>query len=72
MKKELTLKKLNENESAEDEARETLERLRWGDHVHCPRCGSDRITKVTPNKGKKIRKGLYRCKDCRKAKRTNQ
>lgn len=69
---ELTLKRLNENETAEDEARETLESLRWGENVSCPRCGSDNISKILANKEKKVRKGLYRCKDCRKAKRSNQ
>lgn len=68
----LTLKDLNENEAAEDKARETLERLRWGDRVCCPRCNGDNISKIEPNKEKKVRKGLFRCKDCRKAKRNSQ
>jgi transposase-like protein len=72
MKKALTIKGFSQNEKIEDEARETLEQLRWGDKVFCPRCGSDKIVKVEPNQEKKIRKGLYRCKDCRKLKNNNQ
>ena len=65
----LTMKDLPRDE---DKARELLEKLRWGDKVCCPRCGSDNITKIEPNEAKKIRKGLYRCRDCRKAKRNAQ
>lgn len=72
MTKQLTLKNLQENEQAEDQAREVLERLRWGDKVYCPRCGSDKVVKVEANREKKVRKGLYRCKDCRKLKQNNQ
>ena len=72
MKKELTLKGFNQSETQEDEARETLEQMRWGDKVFCPRCGSDKVVKVEANKAKKIRKGLYRCKDCRKLGNNNQ
>ncbi|MCH7772632.1 MAG: transposase, partial [Bacteroidetes bacterium] len=72
MKKELTLKGFIDNEQAEDEAREMLEKLRWGDKASCPRCRSENIVKLEPNKEKKIRKGLYRCKDCRKLKNNNQ
>jgi len=70
--KALTLKGLTYSEAREDEARETLERLRWGDKAACPRCGSTDVTKVEPNPAKKIRKGLYRCRDCRRNKRNNQ
>lgn len=72
MKKTLTIKGFPENEKAEDEAREMLEQLRWGAKVICPRCESENIVKVIPNKDKEIRKGLYRCKDCRKLKNNNQ
>ena len=58
----LTLKGLSYNEARENEARETLERLRWPGGVACPRCGSTDVAKLEA--GKKIRKGLYRCKDC--------
>ncbi len=65
----LTLKGLIHSE---DKAREIFENLRWGDNVSCPRCGSDNITKVKANPEKKIREGLYRCKDCRKLKNSAQ
>ncbi|HEX9656658.1 MAG TPA: IS1595 family transposase [Bacteroidota bacterium] len=70
--KNLTLKGLTFSEAKEDEARETLERLRWGDAVACPRCGSMEVSKIEPKAAKKIRKGLYRCRDCRKNKTSNQ
>ena len=41
-------------------AREFLEDHRWGDHVHCPTCGKDRIT---ARKGKRL--GYYRCRHCK-------
>jgi len=72
MKKQLTIKGLNESETAENEAREVLEKLRWPDNVYCPRCGSKDIIIVKPDETKKIRKGLYRCRDCRKLNQTNQ
>lgn len=65
----LTMKDLPHDE---DKARELIEKLRWGDKVCCPRCGSDNVVKIEPNEAKKVRKGLYRCKDCRKAKRSAQ
>lgn len=71
-KKNLTLVGLGHSEAKEDEARETLERLRWGSGVACPRCGSMDVAKVTANGIKKIRKGLYRCRDCRRNKTSNQ
>jgi transposase-like protein len=72
MNGKFTLKGFAENEQLEDEARQQFEKLRWGNKVHCPRCESENIVKVEPNKEKKIRKGLYRCKDCRKLKQKNQ
>ncbi len=72
MKNKLTLKGLAHSEAKEREARETLEQMRWANGVACPRCGSTDIVKIEPNKEKKIREGLYRCKDCRRAKRSNQ
>lgn len=68
----LTLKGLSKDYSREDEARELLESIRWADGVCCPRCGSTEVTKIEANPEKKIRRGLYRCKDCRKNKRSNQ
>jgi transposase-like protein len=46
----------------EDAAREHLERIRWGDDPFCPHCGSLDCTRL---EGKKHRKGLVQCNDCR-------
>jgi transposase-like protein len=51
----------------EDSAREYFEALRWPNGPTCPHCGnadSGRIYKVTANRTKKIRPGLYRCAEC--------
>ena len=68
----LTLKGLAKDYGKEDQARELLESIRWADCVCCPRCGSTDVIKVEPNAEKKIRRGLYRCRDCRKANKNNQ
>lgn len=46
----------------EDQAREYLEALRWPDGPTCPRCGSDRTTRL---QGKSTPAGTLKCKDCR-------
>ena len=46
----------------EDKAREHLERIRWGDAPFCPHCGSTDCTRL---EGKRHRKGLLQCNDCR-------
>ena len=46
----------------EDAAREHLEQIRWGDTPFCPHCGSVECTRL---EGKKHRKGLVQCNDCR-------
>jgi transposase-like protein len=68
----LTLKGLAHSKAKNDEARELLESLRWADGVVCPRCDSKDVVKVEANRDKEIRKGLYRCKECRRNKRSNQ
>lgn len=51
----------------EDGAREFLENTRWANGRFCPHCGSLESYKLTPRKpGTKTRKGLYKCKHCRK------
>ncbi len=53
----------------EDKAREYLERLRWHDGIICPHCGViDNHYPLTPKPDSKesVRKGVYKCKDCRK------
>ena len=46
-----------------DKARRFLESTRWADGPYCAHCGSVFVKKMT---GKKHRKGLYQCNDCRK------
>jgi transposase-like protein len=46
----------------EDEARETLERIRWPNGPVCAHCGC--TENVTKFKGKKHRPGVYKCNDC--------
>lgn len=47
------------------QAREYLEKLRWGGQPFCPHCGSLSVTKL---QGKSTRPGVHKCKDsaCRK------
>lgn len=49
----------------EDQARETLEDIRWPDGIKCPHCKSKNIVRIN-SKSAKVRDGLLRCKDCRK------
>jgi transposase-like protein/transposase len=46
-----------------DKAREYLESLHWPEGPVCPRCESQRATKVG---GETARAGLYNCNDCRR------
>jgi len=48
----------------EDEAREILKSIRWSDGIVCPKCGSDKGAYAL--QGKAHRKGVYKCKACRK------
>jgi transposase-like protein len=45
----------------EEEARATLERIRWPNGPVCPHCGSVEATKL---EGKAHRAGLYKCRGC--------
>lgn len=56
----------------EDKARQMLEKMRWPSGVACPRCGSMDVYKIEAKEGSKMRDGVYRCKDCRKLKTSNQ
>ena len=51
-----------------DEAREHLERLRWPTGPVCFHCGSVTVYSLKPKPTSKrpVRKGVYKCKDCRK------
>jgi len=54
--------------SDEDAARALLEEMRWGGNPTCPHCGGLDPYKLTPKATSKKpgRKGLYKCKACRK------
>src|SRR5688572_14747883 len=63
----LNISQLAKYFSDEDAARELLEEMRWGkDGAVCPHCGGDQPYKITPKPGSKTRKGLYKCRACRK------
>jgi len=51
---------------SEDEARELLEEIRWNGKPICPHCQNAEVYKLTPKEGSTTRKGLYKCKACRK------
>ncbi len=66
-KNKITLPELATYFHNEDAAREFLEKLRWPDGVVCPHCGSiNEHYRIVPKEGSKTRKGLWKCKDCRK------
>jgi transposase-like protein len=50
----------------EDAARELVENVRWANGVVCPHCEAIGAYKLTPKEGSKTRKGLWKCKACRK------
>ena len=51
-----------------EEAREYLEKIRWPYGPACPHCGSVEYYTLNPrsSSNKPCRKGLYKCKDCKK------
>lgn len=67
----LTLEERNKLFSDADLAREYIEAVRWGGEPYCPHCGNVGAYKITPRKGSKTRKGLYRCNLPRKDKEGN-
>ncbi len=51
----------------DDKAREYMEFLRWGNAgPACPRCGGADPYRLTPKPGSTTRKGLLKCRACRK------
>src|SRR5262245_52255049 len=64
----LNLSELAKYFSDEDAARGLLEEMRWGGNPTCPHCGGLDAYKLTPKATSKKpgRKGLYKCKACRK------
>lgn len=64
---DLTLMTVMQRFSTEEAARDYFEALRWPNGPVCPHCGNaevGRTYKVTANKDKKIRDGLYKCAVC--------
>ena len=65
---DLTLMHITQRFSTDETARAYFESIRWPNGpccVHCGNADSTRIYSVTPNADKKIRKGLYKCAECR-------
>lgn len=62
------LMRISERFSTEEAAREWLESKRWPEGAACPHCGGAEVYKLTPKPESKKpgRKGLYKCKYCRK------
>lgn len=52
--------------ASEDLAREFIEMLRWPNGATCPHCESVKVYSIAANAAKKVRKGLYKCGDCKK------
>ncbi len=52
----------------EDAARDFIESRLWPNGPVCPHCGNDEAYALTPKPGsrKPVRKGVYKCKKCRK------
>jgi transposase-like protein len=63
----INLSQLAKYFSDEDAARDLLEEMRWGKAgAVCPKCGGSDPYRITPKAGSKTRKGLYKCRACRK------
>src|SRR5262245_28070616 len=65
---ELNLVKLAREYSDDDKARSLLESLRWPDGPICPHCKATEPYALKPKatSTKPGRKGLYKCRECRK------
>src|SRR5262245_13660196 len=66
---DLNLATMAEMFSDEDKAREFLESQLWPEGPVCPHCGEDGGDKLTAHKldsKRRMRKGVYKCKGCRK------
>jgi transposase-like protein len=63
----LAWSKLGQHFTDEDKAREYMEFLRWGNNgPACPHCGGSDPYRLTPKPGSKTRKGVLKCRVCRK------
>src|SRR6266581_790193 len=62
--KRLTLVEIMKHFPDDDAARAYLESMRWPDGVVCPHCGIiGTAYKIAANPGKKVRPGLYQCRE---------
>lgn len=65
--KPLPWSKLGAHFNDDDKAREYMEFLRWGNAgPACPHCGGTDPYRLTPKPGSKTRKGVLKCRACRK------
>lgn len=65
---DLTLITMMKRFSTEEAAIKYFEGIRWPNGPYCPHCGNadaKRIYPLTANPAKKIRRGLYKCAECR-------
>ena len=62
----LNVVRLMQQYGNEDKAREYVENLRWANGTVCPHCEGKECYRITPKAGSKTRKGLWKCKSCRK------
>src|ERR1043166_1385006 len=66
VKQQLNVSTLSKNFADEDKARELLEEMRWHGNPVCPHCEAEDAYKLTPKEGSTTRKGVYKCRICRK------
>ena len=66
--KDLNLATMSHLFADEDAAREFLEHRLWPNGPVCPHCDCTEAYKLTakPDSDKPVRKGVYKCKECRK------
>lgn len=63
---QMDLVKLAQDFADEDSARAYLESIRWPNGPVCPHCESENVYKITSKPGSKTRKGVHKCRACRK------
>ena len=66
MLESLSFSQITEIFNDNDKAREVLEQLRWKNGVVCPHCDAERAYKLEAKEGGKMRKGVWKCGNCRK------
>jgi transposase-like protein len=63
---QMNLVKLAQDFADEDSARAYLEAIRWPNGPVCPHCESTNVYKINSKPGSKTRKGVHKCRGCRK------